>query len=102
MKGFSSRYQNVNNHGDARIMTERLPDATMVEQIAIATRISKDNGYTMIALADYARRHGRLPESARQMAMRGGFRTARKLGRDWVIDSGEPYPDHRRHDGGGA
>lgn len=49
-----------------------------------------------ISLTEYARLHGRRPDSARQMANRGGFRTARKLGRDWVIDRYEPYPDHRR------
>ena len=49
-----------------------------------------------IALAQYAERHGRTPDSARQMANRGGFRTARKLGRNWVIDEDEPYPDRRR------
>lgn len=50
-----------------------------------------------ISLAEYARRHGRTPASARQMANRGGFRTARKAGgRDWMIDEHEPYPDRRR------
>ena len=47
-------------------------------------------------LVEYARQHGRDPASARQMALRGGFRTSRKIGRDWVIDRAEPYPDHRR------
>lgn len=50
-----------------------------------------------ISLAEYARRHGRTPASARQMATRGGFRTAHKAGgRDWMIDEYEPYPDRRR------
>lgn len=49
----------------------------------------------LISLAEYARQHGREPVSARQMAQRGGFQTARKIGRDWVIDDQEPYPDHR-------
>lgn len=49
-----------------------------------------------ISLASYARQHGRTPASARQMAARGGFRTARKEGRDWLIDDREPYPDRRR------
>lgn len=50
----------------------------------------------LISLAEYARRNGRSPATARQMALRGGFRTARKVGRDWMIDSEEPYPDKRR------
>lgn len=49
----------------------------------------------LIPLAEYARRHGRLPATARQMAGRGGFQTAHKVGRDWLIDDQEPYPDHR-------
>lgn len=44
-----------------------------------------------ISLAEYARRHGRLPDSARQKAQRGGFKTATKIGRDWLIDEDEPY-----------
>lgn len=50
----------------------------------------------LISLAEYAKMHGRNPATARQMALRGGFRTARKVGRDWMIDSEEPYPDKRR------
>lgn len=50
----------------------------------------------LISLAEYARLNGRNPATARQMALRGGFRTARKVGRDWMIDSEEPYPDKRR------
>lgn len=49
----------------------------------------------LIPLADYARQHGRDPATARQMAKRGGFKTAQKLGRDWVIDDQETYPDNR-------
>ena len=49
----------------------------------------------LISLADYARRIGKDPATARQMALRGGFKTARKIGRDWLIDEREPYPDRR-------
>ena len=28
----------------------------------------------------------------------GRFKSARKIGRDWYIDSDEPYVDHRRRD----
>ena len=51
-----------------------------------------------ITITEYARRHGKSPVTARQMAQRGGFVTARKLGSQWVIDETEPYPDHRRRD----
>ena len=49
----------------------------------------------LISLAEYAKAHGRDPATARQMALRGGFETARKVGRDWLIDSDEPWPDRR-------
>ena len=49
----------------------------------------------LISLAQYAEKHGKCQESARKMAQRGGFQTARKIGRNWVIDSEEPWPDRR-------
>lgn len=49
----------------------------------------------LISLAEYAARNNRTPDTARQMALRGGFETARKIGRNWVIDDAEPWPDHR-------
>ncbi len=49
----------------------------------------------LISLAEYAEKHDRNPASVRQMALRGGFKTARKIGRNWVIDENEPYPDRR-------
>lgn len=49
----------------------------------------------LIALAEYARKHGRDPATARQRAGRGAFKTAVKIGRDWLIDSEEPWEDAR-------
>ncbi len=49
----------------------------------------------LISLPDYAAMHGKNPANARQMALRGSFQTARKIGRNWVIDSEEPWPDRR-------
>ena len=49
----------------------------------------------MIPLAEYARRQGRRPDSARHMAQRGGFKTAQKMGRDWFVEEEEPWPDRR-------
>ena len=49
----------------------------------------------LISLSEYARKNSRSPATARQMALRGGFKTAQKIGRDWVIDDQEPYPDGR-------
>lgn len=49
----------------------------------------------IISLKEYAIRHGKSPVSVRQKALRGNFRTAQKVGRDWVIDENEPYIDER-------
>ena len=49
----------------------------------------------LISLSEYAAAHGRSQISVRQKARRGGFETARKIGRNWVIDSDEPYSDRR-------
>ena len=50
----------------------------------------------LLSLTEYAKIHGRDPSTCRQMAIRGGFQTARKIGRNWVIDDSEIYPDHRK------
>ena len=49
-----------------------------------------------ISLAEYASLHGKSVFSVRQKAQRGGFRTAKKIGRNWVIDRNEPYEDLRK------
>lgn len=49
----------------------------------------------LISLVEYAERHGKNPANARQMAARGSFTTARKIGRNWVIEDTEPWPDRR-------
>ena len=49
----------------------------------------------LISLTEYAAAHGKDESAARRMALRGGFSTARKIGRNWVIDDAEPWPDRR-------
>lgn len=49
-----------------------------------------------ITLKEYAERHGRALATVRQKAYRGGFKTARRVGRDWFIDEDEPLVDNRR------
>lgn len=49
----------------------------------------------LISLAEYARLNGIDPATVRQRASRGAYRTARKIGRNWVIDRSEPHVDHR-------
>ena len=53
----------------------------------------------MIPIAEYAKLHGKAVYTVRQKCQRGGFQTARKIGRDWFIDRDEPYTDHRIHTG---
>ncbi|GHV51234.1 hypothetical protein FACS1894216_04870 [Synergistales bacterium] len=53
----------------------------------------------LISISEYAALHGRSQVSVRQMAQRGGFKTALKIGRNWCIDSEEEYPDARVRDG---
>lgn len=50
----------------------------------------------IITLKEWAERHGIDPATARQRALRGAFKTARKLGSQWIIDKDEPLVDHRR------
>jgi len=49
----------------------------------------------LISLSKYAAAHGKAAISVQQKARRGGFETAKKIGRNWVIDSDEPYSDRR-------
>lgn len=49
----------------------------------------------MISLAEYAGMHSITLDTARQRANRGLYRTAQKIGRNWVIDADEPHIDNR-------
>jgi hypothetical protein len=53
---------------------------------------------SLISLKEYAELNGKNPDNARQMALRGSFDTARKIGNMWVIESSEPWPDRRKKD----
>jgi hypothetical protein len=50
----------------------------------------------LISLVEYAKLHGKEESTVRRKAIRGGFKTAQKIGRNWVIDKDEPYIDYRR------
>ena len=50
----------------------------------------------LISLAEYAEKRGKSQVTARQTAQRGAFKTAQKIGRNWVIDSEEPWPEDKR------
>lgn len=52
-------------------------------------------GSDLITLKEWAARNGISSATARQKAGRGGFITARKVGRDWMISASEPRTDNR-------
>lgn len=54
-----------------------------------------DRKEELISLAEYAQLNGIDPATARQRALRGSYQTARKIGRNWVIDKNELHVDHR-------
>ena len=41
----------------------------------------------LISLAEYAQMHGKEVSGIRRKCINGGFKTAQKIGRNWVIDS---------------
>lgn len=49
----------------------------------------------LISLKEYAELYGVTPDTVRQKVLRGGFKSAQKIGRNWVIDKNEPYSDKR-------
>lgn len=50
----------------------------------------------LISLTDYAKIHNKSGDTLRRFAERGAFRTAQKIGRNWVVDSSEDYPVRKR------
>jgi DNA (cytosine-5)-methyltransferase 1 len=49
-----------------------------------------------MSLAEYAKIHGKSGDTLRRMAERGAFSTAKKIGRNWAVDSDEDYPARKR------
>ncbi len=49
----------------------------------------------LISLVEYAKLHKKSPVTARIHAKNGKFKTAHKIGRNWVIDDAEPWNDNR-------
>ncbi len=47
----------------------------------------------LISLVEYASMHGKTSAGVRQLALRGRFKTAVKIGRNWLIRKDEPYPE---------
>lgn len=49
----------------------------------------------LITIKEYAAKHDREPDTIKKSCQRGRFKTAQKIGRDWLIDEDEPFIDHR-------
>jgi DNA (cytosine-5)-methyltransferase 1 len=50
----------------------------------------------LVSLTEYAKNHEKSGDTLRRMAERGVFRTAQKIGRNWVVDNDEGYPVRKR------
>lgn len=50
----------------------------------------------LISLTEYAKLHSRSSDTLRRLAESGTLRTARKIGRNWAVDSEEAYPLKKR------
>lgn len=49
----------------------------------------------LISIGEYAKMHGVQQQTIKKKCQRGGFKTAKKIGKYWVIDKEEPYQDNR-------
>ena len=47
----------------------------------------------LISLSEYAKRNNRSADTVRRLAEQGKLLTAKKIGRNWLVDSLEPYPE---------
>ena len=50
----------------------------------------------LISLSEYAALHGRSGDTLRRLAESGQLKTAKKIGRNWTVDSEEAYPVKKR------
>lgn len=50
----------------------------------------------LVSLSDYAKAHGKSGDTVRRLAESGQLVTAKKIGRNWVVDDGEGYPVKKR------
>ena len=50
----------------------------------------------LVSLAEYAAKHGKSGDTVRRYAEKGHIHSARKIGRNWVVELDEPYPVIKR------
>jgi len=50
----------------------------------------------LVSLSEYAKSHDKSPDTIRRLAESGKLVTAKKIGRNWVVDQDEKYPVKKR------
>jgi len=50
----------------------------------------------LVSLAEYAKKHNKSSDTIRRYAEKGHMHSARKIGRNWVVELEEPYPVAKR------
>ena len=65
----------------------------VIENLKERKRIMTEEN--LISLVEYAKTHGINSATARRRAQSGKYKTARLIGRNWVIDKNEPHIDYR-------
>ena len=53
----------------------------------------------LISIGEYALKHGVTHDTIKRGCQIGRFKTAQKIGRNWAIDSEEPFVDNRYKNG---
>ena len=53
----------------------------------------------LVSITEYAKMQGLTRDTVLQRAKRGAYKTARKIGNNWVLDKNEPHIDHRIQSG---
>jgi len=91
LEKFQEAYVSAPSNGQPAAVQKIEPEMAVQNQVG---------NTTLIPLAEYARLLDKNIQVAAQMARRGSFHSARKIGRDWFIDKNEAYPDNRQTAGG--
>ena len=50
----------------------------------------------LASLTEYAKKHGKAASGVRRLAKEGRFKTAVKIGKTWIVDIDEPFPEDKR------
>ena len=61
----------------------------------VTTKLQGIGGRMLISLKEFADKHGIALDTARQGVLRGRYKTARKIGRNWVIEDTQLHIDNR-------